>query len=267
MCLILLAWEQHPRWRLVVAANRDEFHARPTAPAGWWPQPADVLAGRDLQAGGTWLGVSRTGRFAAVTNVREPQRTLAGAPSRGFLPGNFLLSRAPSLAYLAGLMPRAMAYNGFNLLVMDGATLAWYSNRAPAMRTLPPGVYGVSNHLLDTPWPKVARGKDDLRAALTVDDDDALEARLFESLARRDPAPDGELPATGVSTELERALSSAFIATPEYGTRSSTVLLLGRDGEARMTERTIALPAADGWSEVRHRFRVGEPAPAAAPAG
>ncbi|SOD02209.1 Uncharacterized conserved protein, contains NRDE domain [bacterium JGI 053] len=266
MCLILLAWETHPRWRLVVAANRDEFHARPTAPADWWgPQAPDLLAGRDLQAGGTWLGVTRTGRFAAVTNIREPQGQHAGAPSRGHLPGNFLLSRAPSLGYLAGLMPQAMAFNGFNLLAMDGVTLAYYSNRQAAMRTLPPGVYGVSNHLLDTPWPKVVRGKDDLRAALALDDGDALEARLFESLARRDPAPDAELPKTGVAEELERALSSAFIATPEYGTRSSTVLLMGRDGEARMTERTTALSGADGFTEVRHRFRVGEPA--TAPAG
>jgi uncharacterized protein with NRDE domain len=265
MCLILLAWDTHPRWRLVVAANRDEFHARPTAPADWWgPQAPDLLAGRDLQAGGTWLGVTRTGRFAAVTNIREPQGQRVGAPSRGHLPGNFLLSRAPSLAYLAGLMPQAMAFNGFNLLVMDGVTLGWYSNRQVAMRTLPPGVYGVSNHLLDTPWPKVVRGKEDLRAALALEDEDALEARLFESLARRDPAPDAELPRTGVE-ELERALSSAFIATPEYGTRSSTVLLVGRDGEVRMTERTTALPGADGFTEVRHRFRVGEPA--AAPAG
>lgn len=260
MCLIVLAWEMHPRWRLVAAANRDEFHARPTAAADWWPQAPGVLAGRDLKEGGTWLGVTRSGRFAAVTNVREPQRYLTGAPSRGHLPGNFLLSRAPSLAYLAGLMPLAMAYNGFNLLVMDGTTLGYFSNRAMGLRTLPPGVYGVSNALLDTPWPKVVRAKDDLRAALALDDDDALEARLFESLARRDPAPDAELPRTGVEAERERALSSAFIVTPEYGTRSSTVLLVGRDGEVRMTERTTILPAADGWTEVRHRFRVGEPA-------
>jgi uncharacterized protein with NRDE domain len=266
MCLILLAWEKHPRWRLVAAANRDEFHARPTAAADWWPQAPTVLAGRDLKEGGTWLGVTRSGRFAAVTNIREPQRHNPGAPSRGHLVGNFLLSRAPSLGYLAGLMPIAPAFNGFNLLVMDGATLAWLSNRDPGMNTLSPGVYGVSNALLDTPWPKVVRGKDDLRAALALEDDDALEARLFESLARRDPAPAGELPETGVGTEMERALSSAFIATPEYGTRSSTVLLLGRDGEVRMTERTITLPGADGWTEVRHTFRIGEPA-APAPAG
>jgi uncharacterized protein with NRDE domain len=263
MCLILLAWEKHPRWRLVVAANRDEFHARPTAAAAWWPQAPDLLAGRDLKAGGTWLGVTRGGRFAAVTNIREPQGSRPDAPSRGHLPGNFLLSRAPSLAYLAMLMPRAPFYNGFNLLVMDGVTLGYLSNREPGMRTLPPGIYGVSNHLLDTPWPKVVRGKDDLRAALELDDGDELEARLFAALARRDPAPEGELPQTGVGPELERALSSAFISTPEYGTRSSTVLLLGREGEVRMTERTTTLPAANAWTEVRHRFRIGEPAAAA----
>jgi len=264
MCLILLAWDKHPRWRLVAAANRDEFHARPTAAAGWWPQAPDLLAGRDLQAGGTWLGVTRSGRFAAVTNIREPNRQNPMAPSRGHLVGNFLLARTPSLLYLAGLMPMAPAYNGFNLLVMDGTTLAWLSNRDPGMNPLSPGFYGVSNALLNTPWPKVVRGKDDLRAAVALEDDDALEAALFTSLARRDPAPDGELPDTGVGAEQERALSSAFIATPEYGTRSSTVLLLGRDGEVRLTERTITLPAADGFTEVRHRFRIGEPAPPAA---
>jgi len=213
MCLILFAWEHHPRYRLVVAANRDEFYARPTAPAGWWADAPRVLAGRDLREGGTWLGVTRDGRFAAVTNVREPQSYRVGAPSRGHLVGNFLAGRAPALAYLAGLMPMAPAFNGFNVLVCDGATLAWFSNRGSGARTLPPGVYGVSNALLDTPWPKVVLGKDDLRQAL-AGPDDALEARLFATLARRDPAPAAELPSTGVGDERERALSSAFIATP-----------------------------------------------------
>jgi uncharacterized protein with NRDE domain len=264
MCLVLLAWEKHPRWRLVAAANRDEFHARPTAAADWWPQAPGLLAGRDLQEGGTWLGVTRAGRFAAVTNVREPLAYRVGAPSRGGLVTGFLARPAPSLVWLASLMPAAMAFNGFNLLVFDGTTLAWLSNRSPGFRTLPPGVYGISNALLDTPWPKVTRGKDDLRAALELEDDDALEAALFESLARRDTAPDAELPSTGVGEERERALSSAFIVTPEYGTRSSTVLLVGRDGEVRLTERTATLPSADGFTEVRLRFRVGDATPAAA---
>jgi len=257
MCLVLLAWDKHPRHRLIVAANRDEFYARPTAPAGWWADAPHVLAGRDLREGGTWMGVTRDGRFAAVTNVREPQAYRVGAPSRGHLVGNFLLSRAPSLGYAAGLMPITAAFNGFNLLLFDGATLAWFSNRGSGARTLPPGVYGVSNALLDTPWPKVVLGKDDLRQAMEGPDDE-LESRLFESLARRDPAPDAELPSTGVGDERERALSSAFIATPDYGTRCSTVLLVGRDGQVSLTERTTTLPATEGWSEVRHTFQIGE---------
>ena len=266
MCLVLLAWEKHPRHRLIVAANRDEFYARPTAPAGWWQDSPRVLAGRDLREGGTWMGVTRDGRFAAVTNVREPQAYRVGAPSRGHLVGNFLLSRAPSLGYAAGLMPIAPMFNGFNLLLFDGVTLAWFSNRGTGARTLPPGVYGLSNALLDTPWPKVVLGKDDLRRALDGPEDE-MEERLFASLARRDPAPEAELPRTGVGDERERALSSAFIATPEYGTRSSTVLLVGRDGEVSLTERTTSLPAAEGWSEVRHRFRIGEEVAAEVPTG
>jgi len=257
MCLILLAWRNHPRYRLVVAANRDEFYARPTAPAGWWADAPRVLAGRDLREGGTWMGVTKDGRFAAVTNVREPAAYQVGAPSRGHLVGNFLVSRAPALGYAAGLMPLAQRFNGFNLLLCDGGALVWLSNRASGARTLPPGVFGVSNAVLDTPWPKVVMGKDDLRRALAGPDDE-VEARLFASLARRDPAPEGDLPRTGVGDERERALSSAFIATPEYGTRCSTVLLIGNDGEVSLTERTTALPAAEGWSEVRHRFRIGE---------
>ena len=264
MCLVLLAWDSHPDFRLVVGANRDEFYARPTAPAEWWSDAPDVLAGRDLRDGGTWMGVTRAGRFAAVTNVREPQAYRVGAPSRGFLAANFLMSRAPALGFAAGLMPIAPTFNGFNLLLFDGTTLAWLSNRAAGARTLPPGVYGLSNHLLDTPWPKVVMGKADLREAL-AGPADALEARLFASLARRDPAPDAGLPRTGIDAERERALSSAFIATPEYGTRCSTVLLVGRDGEVTLTERTTTLPAADGWSEVRHRFRIGEPAASPSP--
>lgn len=257
MCLVLLAWDKHPRHRLIVAANRDEFYARPTAPADWWADAPHVLAGRDLREGGTWMGVTRDGRFAAVTNVREPQSYRVGAPSRGHLVGNFLLSRAPSLGYAAGLMPIAPRFNGFNLLLFDGATLAWFSNRATGARTLPPGVYGLSNAQLDTPWTKVVLGKDDLRRAIDGPDDE-LEARLFTSLARRDPAPEAEMPSTGVGEERERALSSAFIATPDYGTRCSTVLLVSRDGQVSLTERTTTLPATEGWSEVRHTFTIGE---------
>jgi len=258
MCLVLFAYDAHPRYRLVLAANRDELYARPTAPAAFWDDAPELLAGRDLREGGTWLGVTRGGRFAAVTNFRDPAAQRPGAPSRGALVAGYLRSRGGPLEYLAGLAPLASAYNGFNLLVGDGRSLAWFSNRHPAFRILPPGVYGLSNHLLDTPWPKVARGKADLRQALEGPPDE-LEASLFATLALRDPAPDAALPETGVGAELERALSAAFIVTPEYGTRSSTVLLIGRDGGVSLVERTGA-GGAEGTTEVRHRFPLDGPA-------
>ena len=254
MCLILFALDAHPRWRLVVAANRDEFFARPTAPAGWWDDAPDVLAGRDLRDGGTWMGITRAGRFAAVTNYREPDRYTVGAPSRGRLVADYLLGGSAAEDYAGDLLSRAQAFNGFNLLVGDADGVVWLSNRSEEMRRLEAGVYGLSNHLLDTPWPKVVRGKEDLRRALGGPED-ALEAALFASLALRDPAPDAQLPSTGIEMQRERALSAAFIVSPEYGTRASTVLLVSHDGDVRFTERTT-IPAEDRWTEVRHEFRI-----------
>lgn len=254
MCLILFALDAHPRWRLVLAANRDEFFARPTAPAGWWADAPDVLAGRDLRDGGTWLGVTRAGRFAAVTNFREPDGYRARVPSRGALVADFLRGEAAPGAYADDLLPRARAYNGFNLLVGGADGLVYLSNRSDGARRVEPGIHGLSNHLLDTPWPKVSRGKEDVRRALGGPDD-ALEASLFAALALRDPAPDARLPATGIGVERERALSAPFIVTPEYGTRASTMLLVSHDGDVRFTERST-LPAEDRWTEVRHEFRI-----------
>lgn len=259
MCLILFAYQTHPRHRLVVAANRDEFYARPTAPAAFWSDAPEVLAGRDLREGGTWLGVTRGGRFAAVTNVREPEMYRVGAPSRGFLVSDFLRGSESPEVYAERLAETGGEYNGFNLLLVDGRSLVWLSNRGEGARTLEPGVYGLSNALLDTPWPKVEMGKEDLRRALEGDGDEALAAALFATLARRDPAPDARLPATGIGAERERALSSAFIATPEYGTRCSTVLLMGRDGAVSFTERT-SVPATGGWTEVHHELRIEDEA-------
>jgi uncharacterized protein with NRDE domain len=255
MCLILFALDAHPRWRLVVAANRDEFFARPTAPAEWWADAPEVLAGRDLRDGGTWMGITRAGRFAAVTNYREPNRYTVGAPSRGKLVADFLLGGSSSEAYAGDLLRRGQAFNGFNLLVGDADGLVWLSNRSEEMRRIDPGVHGLSNHLLDTPWPKVVRGKEDLHRAL-AGSDDALESALFASLALRDPAPDAALPSTGIEMQRERALSAAFIVSPEYGTRASTVLLVSHDGKVRFTERTT-VPAEDRWTEARHEFRIG----------
>ena len=228
MCLIALRWNPGHATPLVVAANRDEFHARPTAPAGWW-EGGRILAGRDLQGGGTWMGVSRDGRFAALTNVREPARFDPAAPSRGALVVDFLNGGMDAADYLDRLLPQADAYNGFNLLVFDGRSLQGFESRVPRRVPLEPGVHGVSNAAFDTPWPKVAA----LTAAMAGEPDDEA---LFAALSDPRVAADPDLPATGVPLEWERALSAAFIRRPGYGTRASTLLRLGRE-EILFTER------------------------------
>jgi uncharacterized protein with NRDE domain len=253
MCLILVAWRCHPDYPLVVAANRDEFFARPTAEASFWPECPDVLAGRDVQAGGTWMGISRDGRFAALTNFRDPAAHRADAASRGGLVADFLRGGQDVAGYLDGVAAKAAAYNGFNLLVADRDSLAWYSNvGGGARRVLAPGIYGVCNHLLDTPWPKVVAAKSALAAALTALPDDAALFRLL-----RDDAvhPDHALPRTGVSLEWERLLSAAFVKAPGYGTRSSTVLAVARDGRAVFDEQAWQPDAAPG-PRTRHAFRL-----------
>jgi uncharacterized protein with NRDE domain len=249
MCLILFAHRAHPEYALVAAANRDELYERPTAAAGFWPDATDVLAGRDLREGGTWMGVTRGGRFAAVTNYREMPLSRDGKRSRGHLVAGFLRSATAPAAYARELAADGDAYNGFNLLVGDGASLAYVSNRGAGPRVLAPGVYGLSNALLDDPWPKVVRGKAVLADALAGPADE-LEARLFAALADRGIAPDAALPETGVGLERERALSAPFIATPRYGTRCSTVLVVRSDGRATFTERRVT-PGVDAMEESR----------------
>lgn len=265
MCLAAFALNAHPRFPLVIAANRDEFFARPAAPMAWWTaRGVDVLAGRDLEAGGTWLGLSRAGRIALLTNVREPGRQLDGAPSRGELVRDWLTATADAPAFVKTL--RA-GYNGFNLVMGDLNRGAWHwaSNRAGAPVVLQDGVHGLSNAALDTPWPKTVGLKADLAAAL----DDALDAqdltaRLLEALADGRPAPDEALPDTGVGLIRERLLSPRLVRiadldTPgltRYGTRCSTVLVRAADGSTRVTERSIT---ADGhWlPAVVHRLPPG----------
>ena len=206
MCLIALAWQAHPDFPLIVAANRDEFHARAAAPARFWPEAPWLLAGRDLDAGGTWMGVTRDGRFAALTNFREPLAA-KGKRSRGFLVSEYLLSWADPIAYADSVRAEGGHYSGFNLLVADGERLVAVSNRGMAPTVLPPGVYGLSNHLLDTPWPKVRRARDALRATVRAPTVEGLMHLLADDAA----APDEELPDTGVGPVLERLLSSPFI--------------------------------------------------------
>ena len=255
MCLILVAWRIHRDYPLVVAANRDEFFARPTAPAAFWKDAPQVLAGRDLEAGGTWMGVTRSGRFAALTNFRDPAQNRSGAPSRGALVADFLAGDETAQAYLERIDGDGRRCNGYNLLVSDGETLWWSSNMGGEPRPLPAGVYGVSNHLLDTPWPKVGAGKTALAQAL-----DGLPAdeALFRLLQDDGIHPDEHLPQTGIPLDWERLLSAAFVKSPDYGTRGSTVLCVGQDGWASFDEQTW-LPGAQRGERMRYRLRLNAP--------
>jgi uncharacterized protein with NRDE domain len=238
MCLLVLAWQVHPRYRLVVAANRDEFHERPAAPLAKWPPPDDILAGRDLRAQGTWLGLDRQRRFGVITNFRELQRPKPDAPTRGALIPDYLRGSAGAGAFLAHLEPQAAHYSGFNLLLTDGDSLWYASNRAEAFaRPLPPGVYGLSNEFLDTPWPKLRRVRRRFDAWLG-DPANGAAAGLFALLDDRATATaDEELPQTGIPVEWERILSAPFVLHPDYGTRASTVLLLEPSGAGFLAER------------------------------
>jgi uncharacterized protein with NRDE domain len=242
MCLILFAHRAHPAYRLVVAANRDEWFQRPTAPAAFWADAPDILAGRDLEQGGTWLGVTKHGRFAAITNFRDPGSHRADAPSRGGLVSAFLRAEITTTTYLEQLRPEAPAYNGFSLLVGDRTSLGYFSNREDRIRDLEPGIYGLSNHLLDVQWPKVQIGKERLAAWL---DDDRRPEALLALLDDTRGAPDAALPRTGVSLEWERRLSSLRIVGEGYGTRSSTALVIGTSGEIRFLERSFGEDGAE----------------------
>ncbi len=238
MCLLVLAWKAHPRYRLVVAANRDEFHERPAAALAKWPAPNDILAGRDLRAQGTWLGLDRRRHFGVITNFRELQRPRPDAPSRGGLIPDYLQGSLGAAEFLRRLGPRAARYSGFNLLLTDGEALWYASNRAEQFaRELPPGVYGLSNEFLDTPWPKLRRVRQRFDTWLS-DPASASAAGLFDLLGDRTVASaTEELPQTGLAPEWERVLSAPFVLHPDYGTRASTVLLLEPSGSGYLAER------------------------------
>lgn len=233
MCLIIVGWRVHDDFPLVVAANRDEFHARPAAMAARWEDTPAIVGGRDLEAGGTWLGIATGQRFAAVTNVREPGAP-TGKKSRGELTRAFLSGSASAPAY-AGAIDYD-TYAGFNLLIGDGEALYYCSNRTPKPRCLAPGIYGLSNHSLDSPWPKLVSARARFSRNLA-----ALPDRqpLFDILADDEIVPDDELPATGVPLEWERRLSAIFVRSPNYGTRASTVLTIAADGVAVLEERSF----------------------------
>lgn len=242
MCFIVFAFDHHPRYQLIFAANRDEFFNRPTAEAHYWPDEEGILAGIDLKGGGTWMGVTQSGRFGALTNVRDPEKDRPSAPTRGALVANYLRGDDDPKDYAERAEATGERYNGFNLLVGDFDSLYYVSNRAGPIRPIMPGVYGLSNDDLDAAWPKVRRGKALFEEALRSESVDP-EA-LFSLLQDRTLASDEELPNTGIDREWERMLSPIFINTQTYGTRSSTVLLIDRDGKATFAERTYDASAS-----------------------
>lgn len=236
MCLILLAWRAHPDFPLVFAGNRDEAYERPSAAAGFWADDPDVFGGRDLEKGGTWLGITRTGRLAAVTNYRTGRAPKTAPRSRGELAAAFLRGNDEPRAYLDRTAPRASDYGAFSLIVSDLERMHWLSNRGQGIGEITPGVHGLSNHLLDTPWPKVVRGKEHMSALLTAKEPELIRG-LLDALSDRQPASDTELPDTGVGFQRERELSPAFIPGERYGTRASTVLLVSGGNEVVCVER------------------------------
>jgi uncharacterized protein with NRDE domain len=253
MCLILFAYDHHPRYQLVVASNRDEFYQRPTSAADYWADNPDILAGRDLQEGGTWLGISTAGRFAALTNYRDPSSYKTDSKSRGHLVKKYLCSKLPPESYIEKMFGKN-AYNDFNLLLGNTKSLYYYSNREDMLRKVPAGVHGLSNALLNDPWPKVKKGRQALLKILESEDIE-IES-LFDMMADQEKPDDHELPQTGVGLEKERMLAPAFVMSPNYGTRSSTVLLVGRNHKVQFGERSFPNGNPNTWEEVYYEFRM-----------
>lgn len=249
MCLIVVAWQHHPDYPLIVVANRDEYYQRPTAPLAFWDDKPSILGGRDLSGGGTWLGLNRQGRFAAVTNYREGRPETAPR-SRGELVTGFLGGDSDIHQYAMQTVDNGEQYNGFNLLLSEGEQLVYCSNRQTEIQLATPGIYTLSNHLLNSPWPKAVHAKDTLAPLLssgtTIDPD-----RLIQCLQRRQPFPDEHLPDTGIGLEMERMLSPPFILSRDYGTRCTTVVLQSRHGGTQLIEQSYH---RDGSQESRREL-------------
>lgn len=239
MCLIFLSVQDHPQYALIVAANRDEFYQRKTAAADYWHDHPEILGGRDLQANGTWLAMHKNGRIAMVTNYRDLRNLKPAAPSRGALVTDYLLETGSPEQYLNRVASGSHVYNGFNLLAGTPQELWYHSNYKEGVHKLSRGLHGLSNHLLDTPWPKVERGREKMKKVLAQENIASNE--LFEVLFDDAVAADDQLPDTGVGLERERALSSMFIKSPGYGTRCSTVVLIDKRNTVRFSERVFDL--------------------------
>lgn len=258
MCLILWANDYHDKYKLVVAANRDEFYRRPTLPAAFWPDNQSILAGQDLKEGGTWMGITTSGRFATLTNYRDPHNFNPNAPSRGKLVQKYLESSLSTEDYMQNLRREGMQYNGFNLLAGTWADMYYYSNREMIVRKVGKGIHGLSNSLIDVPWPKVTRGVQAMEICLQGPE---VEIESLLQLMHDNEVPaDSELPSTGVSLELERMLSPLFIKSDGYGTRTTTILLIDRNHNARFWERSYNPLCHDAFSERVYEFEIKPPA-------
>ena len=237
MCLIVFAYKFHTKYKLVFAANRDEFFNRPSEQADFWKEHPDLLAGKDLQAGGTWMGITKQGRFAAVTNFRDLKNIKENAPSRGMLTLDFLIDNISAKKYYDKIKPALQDYNGFNLILGSVDDLFYFSTHTEGLKKLKPGIYGLSNSVLDTPWRKVVQSKEGLSQLIKQDKIHPWE--LISLLSNTRLAKDNELPNTGVGLEWERVLSAVFIQSPDYGTRASTAVLVDNDNNVRFAEKTF----------------------------
>lgn len=255
MCLVLWANDCHDKYKLLIAANRDEYYHRPTLPAGFWPESPTILAGRDLKEGGTWMGITTNGRFATLTNYRDPSSFNPKAPSRGRLVLNYLEADISPKSYMLKLLPEKAKYNGYNLLAGTVDEIYYFSNREKQVRKVDRGFHGLSNSLINVPWPKLVKGVKGLKnclASSVVDVED-----LFKIMADREPADDHELPSTGVSLEMERMLSPLFIesASYDYGTRTTTVILIDRNNHVQFWERSFTV-GKNQHQDVYYHFQV-----------
>jgi uncharacterized protein with NRDE domain len=254
MCLIFIALKSHSKYKLIVAANRDEFYDRPTAAAAFWKDHPEILGGRDLQASGTWLGMTKSGRICMVTNFRDLRNIIPNAPTRGKLVSDFLLEKSSGEEYLKKLEPRAKKYNGFSLIAGTVDSLYYLSNYKEGVILLNSGLFGLSNHLLETPWPKVEKGKAEIEVLLKSPV--VHSADLFRVLSDDSISSDEQLPDTGVGLDLERTLSPAFIKSPGYGTRSSTVVLVDYNNRVTFHERVYR--AVDSvYSDQSFEYTIG----------
>ena len=237
MCLIVIGYNYHPGYKLIFAANRDEFYQRPSSSADFWNDEPSLLAGKDLKEGGTWCGITRNGRFAAITNYRDMKSIKKDALSRGTIVTDFLLGTSSPEFYSKGLKDNADLYNGYGLIFGDKSGLYFFSNLAKKLIKIETGIHGLSNHLLNTPWFKVIKGKGLLKKA--IDKKDNFVDDLFLMLSDKTLSPENELPDTGLTKEIEKSISSIFVETPDYGTRSSTVILIDKNDNVTFIEKSL----------------------------